>query len=280
MDLGVTDKLVLVTGSTEGIGFAIAKEFAIHGARVIVTSRTQAKIDKAIEKLVALDIKHKPVGFPSDLSTAEGANFLIEEVDKVGELDILVNNLGIFQISAFFETEDEVWQRHFEANVMSAVRLSRHWLPKMIERCSGDNIKGKSQKDAPFARILMMSSETSQRPLTQFLHYSMSKAAMNSVARGLAELTRGSNVTVNSILAGPTWTEGVESYLSELAESNGISVEEQTKKYFSENEPNSILERFIQPKEIADVSVFIASRLASAVNGHNQRVEGGILRFH
>ncbi len=261
MDLGLKGKLALVTGSTAGIGFAIAQGLLAEGARVVINGRTPARVAAAIEKLKPLgDV----LGVAADLSTAAGAAGVVDAVNSIGKPDVLVNNVGYFEVKPLAELEDADWEAMFQLNVMSAVRMSKAFLPGMLERNSG--------------RIVFIASEQSVKPNPVMLHYAMSKAAMVSVARGLAESTRGTGVTVNSALVGATWSDGVDVFIRKMAQEQGVSVEQMSADYFKTEAGNSLLQRFSTPKEIADQIVFLCSANASAVNGAAQRVEGGIIR--
>eukprot|EP00824_Muranothrix_gubernata_P002972 TRINITY_DN1363_c0_g1_i1.p1 TRINITY_DN1363_c0_g1~~TRINITY_DN1363_c0_g1_i1.p1 ORF type:complete len:185 (-),score=37.42 TRINITY_DN1363_c0_g1_i1:84-638(-) len=182
----------------------------------------------------------------------------------MGPLDVCVCNVGMFQVKPFPEVTDEEWMQYFNTNVMSCVRLARHFLPRMLERNQG--------------RMLIVASEAAWKPLHTMLHYSVTKGAQLTLSRGMAEMTKGTHVTVNTVIPGPTWTEGVENYICGIARQTGQSVDEVVANYFKVEEPNSLLQRFIQPKEVANVTVFLGSALASAVNGSAYRVEGGITR--
>mmetsp|Transcript_9478 Transcript_9478/g.35177 ORF Transcript_9478/g.35177 Transcript_9478/m.35177 type:complete len:321 (-) Transcript_9478:2140-3102(-) len=267
MHLGLENKLVLVTGSTKGIGKAIADSFLSEGARTIVNGRSQQEVQTVVTELNA-KYPHNgeplAVGIAADLSTPEGRKQLFTQVDLLKQpLEVLVNNVGIFAVKDFFEVTDEEWDRYHNVNVMTAVALSRHYLKGMLEQNSG--------------RILMVSSEAGVRTIPTMIPYSVSKASMNALARGLAELTKGTNVTVNSVLPGPTYTEGVQEYLRGLAKHRNQSIERVTKEYFTNGERTSLIQRFLSPSEVADVTVFLASKNASGINGTSQRVEGGII---
>lgn len=265
MDLGLTGKLVLVTGSTKGIGKAIALEFIRNGAHTIVNGRSAAEVDRVTEELNQAGLPGKAISLAGDVSSPEGEAQVASFIASLGQpLEVLVNNVGIFDVKDFFAISDEEWERYYQVNVMSAVRLSRRFLKEMIDRKSG--------------RILMIASEAGVRTLPHMVAYSVSKTSMIGLARSLSQLTKGvPGVTVNSVLAGPTWTEGVENYIANFAASKNISVEQAVAEYFKTDEPTSLLQRFLDPKEIADVVVFLASARASGINGHSQRVEGGII---
>ncbi|PZE21512.1 SDR family NAD(P)-dependent oxidoreductase [Paenibacillus xerothermodurans] len=263
MDLGLNGKRVLVTGSTMGIGKAIAKSFAAEGADVIVNGRDEATVQRTVEELSA----HGPsqiMGIAADLTSDQDVKKLVRRIDDMGGLDVLVNNVGIFEAKPFEQVTDEEWLRYFNVNVMSAVRLSRIYLPKMLERNKG--------------RVILIASEAGLKPLPLMIHYSVTKTALIGLARGLAELTKGTGVTVNSVLPGPTWTEGVEQFMIGAAQSEGMELESVIADYFKKNEPTSLIQRFAAVEEVADTVVYLASEKASAINGSSQRVEGGIIR--
>ncbi|OYD08975.1 SDR family NAD(P)-dependent oxidoreductase [Paludifilum halophilum] len=261
MDLQLRDQRVLVTGSTKGIGKETARAFLKEGARVVISGRRPDTVDRVVEELAPLG---EVTGMAADLSTTEGADDLVRRVDEAGELDVLVNNAGFFEVKEFEEVTDEEWLSYFQANVMSAVRLSRHYLPRMLERNSG--------------RILHIASEAGIKPLPQMIPYSVTKTALITLARGMAERTKGTRVTVNSILPGPTWTEGVESFIKQSAEAEGKDLDAFTADYFREMEPTSLIQRFATVEEVADTILFLSSPKTSAINGATQRVEGGIIR--
>jgi NAD(P)-dependent dehydrogenase (short-subunit alcohol dehydrogenase family) len=261
MDLGLKAKKVVVSGSTAGIGFAIAAAFAAEGAQVIVNGRTAARVTAAVES-IRQRVKNADVrGIPADLGTAQGvAGFL----QQVPEADILVNNLGIFEPKPFLEIPDSDWLRFFEVNVLSGVRLSRHYLPRMLKKNWG--------------RVIFISSESAQQIPAEMVHYGMTKTAQVAVARGLAESVAGTGVTVNSILAGPTASEGVGVFVEDMAKQQGITKAEIEKQFFSTVRPSSLLKRFEMPEEVAAVVAFIASAQATAINGSAVRAEGGVIR--
>lgn len=261
MDLEIAGKLALVTGSTQGIGFATAKMLAAEGARVIVNGRRPQSVNRAVQALAAHGEAH---GIAADLSGAEGANRLLAAVQPLGPIDILVNNVGYFEVKPFAEIADADWTSMFELNVMSGVRLARGLLPAMLERDWG--------------RIVFIASEQSAKPNPDMLHYALTKAAQVSLARGLAELTRATRVTVNSVLVAPTWSEGVEVFLEKLGPAMGKSVDEMRTAYFEDRGRNSLLQRWATPEEIAAQVVFLCSARAAAVNGAAQRADGGLIR--
>jgi NAD(P)-dependent dehydrogenase (short-subunit alcohol dehydrogenase family) len=261
MNLKLEDKLVLVTGSTAGIGLAIAGAFAAEGARVIVNGRTGERVDKAIAKIRAAQRGAKLEALPSDLSTAEGVK---ETVRRFPDVEILVNNLGIFEPKPFEEIPDEDWVRFFEVNVMSGVRLSRAYLPRMKQRNWG--------------RIVFISSESGIQIPAEMVHYGMTKAAQIAVARGIAETCAGTGVTCNAVLPGPTGSEGVKEFVSSLAQQSGQTFEEFEREFFEKVRPTSLLKRFARPDEVAPMVVYVCSPLASATNGAALRVDGGVVR--
>jgi NAD(P)-dependent dehydrogenase (short-subunit alcohol dehydrogenase family) len=262
MDLGLKGKRALVTGGTLGIGKAIARELLAAGASVIVSGRSQERIAKAISDFAG---KSSVSGVACDLATASGATDLARYVAQSGGIDILVNNVGTFETKPFFELADSDWQSMFDINVMSGVRLTRALMPAML----GQN----------WGRIVFIASEQSLKPNPDMLHYAMTKTAQVAIARGLSELTKGKNVTVNSVLVAPTWTEGVEEFLGDLGPKMGKTVDEMKTAYFTDGDgQSSLLQRFAQPDEIAAMVAFLCSARASAINGSAQRADGGIVR--
>ncbi len=261
MDLQINNKLALITGSTQGIGRAIAEALATEGARVIVNGRNAQAVAKTVAALLRHGAAH---GIVADLSTADGAQKIIDEAAAIGPVDILVNNVGYFEVKAFADISDRDWLDMFELNVMSGVRLTRALFPGMLARNWG--------------RVVFISSEQSAKPNPDMLHYAMTKTAQVSIARGLAELTRGSAVTVNSVLAAPTWSEGVETFLAKIGPQQGKTVAQMRPAYFETTGAASLLQRWATPQEIAAQVVFLCSVQAAAINGAAQRVDGGIVR--
>ena len=259
MDLKLAGKIALVTGSTAGIGFAIAAGLAQEGASVIINGRTQSRVDEAIRKLGAS--KGKLLGLAADLGTAQGGRTAIT---KFPEVDILINNLGIFEPKPFEEIPDEDWFRFFEVNVMSGVRLSRHYLPRMKKRNWG--------------RIIFISSESAVQIPAEMIQYGMTKTAQLAISRGLAETTAGTGVTVNTVLPGPTASEGVSEFVDKLAAGGGVDKQTVEKDFFKNIRPSSLLQRFATPEEVAHMVTFLASPLSSATNGAAVRVDGGVVR--
>jgi NAD(P)-dependent dehydrogenase (short-subunit alcohol dehydrogenase family) len=257
MDLHLKGKIALVTASTAGIGFAIAKTLATEGAKVIVNGRTQQRVDGALAQLDGLDV----AGLAADLATAGGAELAVA---RYPDVDILVNNLGIFEPKPFEQIEDSDWVRFFEVNVLSGVRLSRAWLPRM-----------RSQN---WGRIVFISSESGIQIPAEMIHYGMTKTAQLAVSRGIAESAAGTGITVNAVLPGPTLSEGVSTFVQQLAEQGGTSREEVEKQFFETMRPSSLLKRFATAEEVADLVAFVCSPRASAINGAPLRVDGGVVR--
>jgi NAD(P)-dependent dehydrogenase (short-subunit alcohol dehydrogenase family) len=261
MKIDLSGKTALVTGSTTGIGRAIARGLAAAGATVTVNGRTQAKVDTAVAALTKAVPGAKIRGVAADLSTVVGCKTVMMVLLDV---DILINNAGIFEPKAFFDIPDEEWTRILETNLMSGVRLARAYLPGMLKRNWG--------------RIVFISSESALNIPKDMIHYGVTKTAQLAVSRGLAEMTRGTAVTVNSVLPGPTMSEGVETFVKGLARKNGQSVEEAASAFVKQFRPTSLLERFASVEEIANMVVYVSSKEASATNGAALRVEGGIVQ--
>jgi NAD(P)-dependent dehydrogenase (short-subunit alcohol dehydrogenase family) len=261
MDLQLRDKRAVVTGSTAGIGFAIAKALASEGASVVVNGRTEQRVAEALDKLKASGVRGKVDGLAADVGTAEGTRRL---TDSYPEVDILVNNAAIFEVKSFEQIDDDTWRRFFEVNVLSGVRLSRHYLNGMRRRNWG--------------RIVFISSESAVQIPAEMIHYGMTKTAVVAVARGLAETTVGTNITVNSVLPGPTASEGIESFLGGLAAQQKTNVKRVEQQFFRTMRPSSLLKRFAKPDEVATMVAFVCSPLSSATNGAALRVDGGVVR--
>jgi NAD(P)-dependent dehydrogenase (short-subunit alcohol dehydrogenase family) len=261
MKIDLSGKTALVTGSTSGIGHAIAKGLAAAGASVAVNGRSQAKVDAAVVALAKAVPGSKLRGIAADVSTAAGCNALVAALPDV---DILINNAGIFEPKGFFDIPDEDWTRFFEVNVMSGVRLSRAHLKGMLKRNWG--------------RVVFISSESALNIPKEMIHYGLTKTAQLALSRGLAEMTRGTAVTVNSVLPGPTMSEGVETFVKDLAKQNGQSVEEAASQFVKQFRPTSLLQRFASVEEIANMVVYVSSKEASATNGAALRAEGGIVQ--
>ncbi|MDB5735389.1 MAG: short-chain dehydrogenase/reductase [Alphaproteobacteria bacterium] len=260
MDLQLNGKLALVSGSTAGIGFAIARALAAEGAHVIVNGRSQKAVDEAVLTLKG-DTGGTLLGFAGDLSQASVAEALAKDHPNV---EILVNNLGIFEPKPFEDIPDEDWVRFFEANVLSGVRLARLYLPAM--------------RKADWGRIIFISSESAVQIPQEMIHYGMTKTAQVAVARGLAEAMAGTGITVNSILPGPTRSRGVEDFVDALARKEGKSFAEFEKEFFEKVRPTSLIRRFATPEEVAAMVAYVASPLASATTGAALRVDGGVIK--
>ena len=261
MKIDLSGTTALVTGSTSGIGYAIAKGLASAGAHVVINGRSQAKVDAAVAGIARTVIGPKVQGVAADVSTAAGCDALIKAVPNV---DILVNNAGIFEPKDFFEIPDEDWTRFFETNFMSGVRLSRAYMGGMLKRNWG--------------RIVFISSESGLNIPKEMIHYGVTKTAQLSLSRGLAELTKGTAVTVNSVLPGPTMSEGVETFVKDLAKQNGQSVDEAAAQFVKQHRSTSLIQRFATVDEIANMVIYVCSRESSATNGAALRAEGGIVQ--
>jgi NAD(P)-dependent dehydrogenase (short-subunit alcohol dehydrogenase family) len=261
MDLQLKDKRAIVTGSTAGIGFAIAEALAAEGAAVVVNGRTEERVEAAAGKIRKSHVGAKVSGVAADVSSAGGCAKL---VDAAPEADIVVNNMGIFEPKPFERITDEDWMSIFEANVMSGVRLSRQYLGGMRHRNWG--------------RILFISSESAVQIPVEMIHYGVTKAAQVAVARGIAESVAGTGITVNSVLAGPTRSEGAEAFLSKMSAQGGVDQATFEQEFFESIRPSSLLKRFATTGEVANMVVYLASPLASATNGAAVRVDGGVIR--
>ncbi len=257
MDLGLGGKVALVTGSTAGIGFAIARQLAREGAIVYVNGRTKERVDRAVREIGSPNAR----GIAADVSTRAGVESLFAQVPR---LDVLVNNFGIFDIKPVLEIQDEEWIRFFEANVLSGVRLARRYMPDMLARKWG--------------RIIFISSESGVQVPAEMVHYGVSKTAQIAVARGLAESFPSSGVTVNSVLVGPTDSEGVGTFLESMAREAGTSKKEVADGFFATARPSSLLKRFATTDESASMVTYLCSEAASATTGSSLRVDGGVIR--
>ena len=260
MDLQLSDKLALVTGSTAGIGYAIAEALAREGARVIVNGRTQTAVDAAVGRLTSTG-GAQVLGFAGDLGTAEAAEALAR---RHPDVEILVNNLGIFEPKPFEDIPDADWLRFFEVNVLSGVRLSRLYLPGMRRRNWG--------------RIVFISSESAVQIPAEMIHYGMTKTAQIAVARGLAESLAGTGVTVNSVLPGPTTSRGVGDFVESMAKAEGKTLAEFERMFFEKVRPTSLIKRFATAEEVASMVAYLASPLSSATTGAALRVDGGVIK--
>jgi NAD(P)-dependent dehydrogenase (short-subunit alcohol dehydrogenase family) len=261
MQLGLEGKRALVTGSTAGIGFATAVALAREGARVILNGRTAARVDEARARLLAAVSGAQVTTVVADLSSAAGAAAI---TTAVPDLDVLVNNVATFGIKPFEQITDEEWQIVFETNVMSGVRLCRFYFPKMLAANAG--------------RVIFVSSESAVQIPVEMIHYGMTKTAQLAVARGLAEQSAGTRVTVNAVLPGPTMSEGVGNFVADVARQRGVDVATMEREFFVQMRPSSLLKRFATPEEVANMIVYVASDAASATNGAALRVDGGVVR--
>jgi NAD(P)-dependent dehydrogenase (short-subunit alcohol dehydrogenase family) len=261
MDLQLIGKTALVTGSTAGIGLAIASSLAAEGAHVTINGRTRSRVEKAIAQIRKIHPKANVAGIDADVSNAAGCEKLAAALPQV---DILVNNAGIFEPKPFVEITDQDWERFFQTNVMSGVRLSRSYFPEMLKQNWG--------------RIIFISSESALQIPVEMIHYGMTKTAQLAIARGLAEATSGTKVTVNSVLPGPTASEGVTTFVSALAQKQNVAPKEFEKQFFEHARPSSLLQRFATPEEVANLVTFVCSPLSAATNGAALRVDGGVVR--
>ncbi len=260
MDLELNGKIALVSGSTAGIGRAIAATLAREGARVIVNGRSRSSVDAVVAELrstTGTDVR----GFAGDLSKASAAEELAE---RFPDVDILVNNLGIFEPKSFEQISDDDWLRFFDVNVLSGVRLARLFLPAM--------------KRANWGRIIFISSESAVQIPKEMIHYGMTKTAQLAVSRGLAEAVAGAGITVNCVLPGPTRSRGVGDFVEALAKAGGKSFDEVEKEFFEKARPTSLIRRFATPQEIASLVAYVASPLASATTGAALRADGGVIK--
>ena len=261
MDFGLKGKKAAVSGSTAGIGLAIATALVAEGASVVVNGRTEARVNAALEKIRQQHKSADVKGIAADLGTAAGVEAFTKQLPHA---DVLINNLGIFDPKPFAEIPDADWLRFFEVNVLSGVRLSRHYLPGMLKNNWG--------------RIIFISSESAFQVPAEMIHYGMTKTAQVAIARGLAETVAGTGVTVNSVLPGPTASEGAVSFLDSMAKKSGLSPAEMEKEFFKTARPSSLLKRFETPEEIAAVVTFVASTQSAAISGASVRAEGGVIR--
>lgn len=261
MDLQLRNKTAFISGSTAGIGFAIAQSLLQEGAKVIINGRSEEGVATAVKELQQLVKDADVSGLAADFSKAEEVSALIEQLP---DIDILVNNAGIFEPRPFEEIPDEDWFRFFEVNVMSGIRLSRSIFPKMLAKNWG--------------RIIFISSESAVFIPDEMIHYGMTKTAQLAVSRGLAELSKGTGITVNAILPGPTKSKGVGTFIEDLAKAGNISTDEVEADFFKNLRPTSLLQRFASVEEIANIVTYYASPLASATNGAAIRAEGGLVR--
>jgi NAD(P)-dependent dehydrogenase (short-subunit alcohol dehydrogenase family) len=262
MRIDLNGKRALITGSTVGIGFAIAAGLAESGAAVVINGRSDKSVATAKKRLLQKLPQAKVEGVTADLSTAAGTSAFIKQA---GDADILVNNVGIFEPKPFVEIADEDWQRFFDINVMSGVRLSRHYLPLMMKRDWG--------------RIVFISSESGLNIPVEMIHYGMTKTAQLAISRGLAQTAAGTGVTVNAVLPGPTRSEGVVDFLGKLSQGQNLSQADMEKNLIAEGRPSSIIQRLATPEEVASMVVYVCSLQASATTGAALRVDGGVVSF-
>lgn len=260
MNITFYDKTALVTGSTVGIGYATALELARSGAQVTLNGRSRASVDKALASLRAEVPDARVDGVAADLATAEGCETLLAHLPSV---DILVNNMGIYGTQDFFEIDDAEWERFFQTNVMSGIRLARAYTPAMVDKGWG--------------RVVFVSSESGLNIPTEMIHYGFTKTANLSVARGLAKRLSGTGVTVNSVLPGPTLSEGVSGLLQRHADAQGITLDDAAAGFVKAKRPSSIIQRVADPAEVANMIVYAVSEAASATTGAALRVDGGIV---
>lgn len=258
MDYGLADKHAVISGSTSGIGLAIAKTLLNEGASVTINGRSQASVDRAMKQIGDTG---KLRGVAADVSTAQGCELLIEKTQEALPIDILVNNAGIFEPKQFEEISDEDWERFYAVNVMSGIRLSRAVIGRM--------------KQIGWGRIVFMASESAINIPVEMIHYGMTKTAQLSISRGLAKAMKGTGVTVNSVLPGPTWSEGVEVFVEKMAE--GKSVEQTKRDFFRDARPSSLIQRFATVDEVAALVAYVCSRQASATTGAALRCDGGLV---
>ncbi|MCU1630031.1 MAG: short-chain dehydrogenase/reductase [Pseudonocardia sp.] len=259
MNIGLSGRTALVTGSTQGIGRAIATRLAQAGAEVVVNGRTAARVDEAVTRIAADVPDARLRGIAADVADDEGAAGLIAELPDV---DVLVNNLGIFGAVPVLEIDDAEWRRYFDVNVLAGIRLTRAYLPGMMDR--------------GFGRVLSISSDSAVVTPVEMVHYGVTKTAQLAVTRGFAKAAAGTGVTVNSVLAGPTHTEGVEDFVAELV-GDDLPWDEAQRRFMREHRPQSLLQRLIEPVEIANMVVYLSSDLASATTGGAVRVDGGYI---
>jgi NAD(P)-dependent dehydrogenase (short-subunit alcohol dehydrogenase family) len=261
LDLDLDGKTAVVSGSTAGIGYAAAVGLAAQGAHVVVTGRTQPRVDEAAARIRAAVPNARASALAADLTTAAGCAALVQAYPHA---DVLVNNLGIFEPRPFAEIDDADWLRFFEANVMSGVRLTRAYLPGMRARNWG--------------RVIFVSSESGLQIPVEMIHYGVTKTAQIALARGIAEGVAGTGVTVNSVLPGPTKSEGVGTFVKRMAEQQRLSEDEMERRFFETARPTSLLRRFLSPEEVANLIVYLCTPAASGTNGSALRVDGGVVR--
>ncbi|PAU56900.1 SDR family NAD(P)-dependent oxidoreductase [Pseudomonas indica] len=261
MNIDLSNRRAVVSGSTAGIGLAIAKGLARAGAEVVINGRTQARVDEALTSLHEAIPQARLSGVAADLGSAEGIEAFVAQIP---ETDILVNNLGIFEPKPFFDIPDADWLRFFDVNVMSGVRLSRHYAQGM--------------RDRGWGRVLFLSSESGLQIPPEMVHYGVTKTAQLAVSRGLAETLAGTGVTVNAVLPGPTRSEGVGEFFAKMAAEQGVSLDEMERNFIAEHRPTSLIKRLATVDEVANLVIYLASEQASATTGASLRVDGGVTR--
>lgn len=259
MDLQLTGRRAFVSGSTQGIGYAIARALLDEGATVTINGRSQSRVQKAVQQLRVQVPGATVSGLAADFEYPAQVGKLL---DALGAIDVLVNNVGVFELAPFQDITDDDWQRYFQVNVMSGVRLSRHLLPGMLAQNWG--------------RIIFLGSESGVNITAEMVHYGLTKAGVLALGNGLAKLTQGTEVTVNTILGGPTYSDGVAATIDSIARTQGITADAM-KSAISAGNPTSLLQRFIEPREIADLAVYLSSPRSSATNGAALRADGGVL---
>jgi len=262
MKIDLSGRRAVISGSTAGIGFAIAKGLAEAGAAVVINGRQERAVNDAVTQLTRAVAGAKADGVAADLATPDG---VAEFLRRAGTADILVNNVGIFEPKPFDEITDTDWQRFFDVNVMSGIRLSRHFLPAMRAKNWG--------------RVVFISSESALNIPTEMIHYGMTKTAQLAVARGLAQAMAGTGVTVNAVLPGPTRSKGVGDFLRGMSKGSQQSAETIEKEFIAQNRPSSLIRRFATPEEVANMVVFVCSEQASATTGSALRVDGGVIQY-
>lgn len=261
MDLQLIGKIAFISGSTQGIGFAIAKQLLQEGTTVIINGRKKEGVDAAVEKLKREVPSAEISGIAADFGNVDEVNELLAQLPEV---DILINNAGIFEPKAFENIPDEDWFRFFEINVLSGIRLSRFLFPKMLANNWG--------------RIIFITSESAVNIPEEMIHYGMTKTALHAVSRGLAELTKSSAVTVNTIMPGPTASEGMLEFIKQLSDAKGITPQQAEEDFFKTVRPSSLIQRFAEVDEVANLVTYISSPLSSATNGSALRVDGGVVK--
>jgi NAD(P)-dependent dehydrogenase (short-subunit alcohol dehydrogenase family) len=261
MDLELTSKKVFISGSTQGIGYAIAQQLLQEGTEVIINGRQKEKTEQAVLELKKQFPEAQVSGIPADFSIKDEVNYLLEQLN---DIDILINNVGIFELKDFETISNEDWYHIFEVNVMSSIKLSRKLMPKMLEKNWG--------------RILFISSESGVNIPGNMIHYGMTKASMMAISNGLSKLTKGTEVTVNTILGGPTYSDGVAGTVEHFAQVQNITVDQMKTAIIQKTNPDSLLQRFINPKEIANLATYLSSPLSVATNGASLRADGGVLK--